>query len=160
MKTLWAPWRMEFIKKAHKKSRACVFCDLPKQGANQKNLILHLGQKSFVILNRYPYMNGHLMIIPHRHTAKLSNINAEEHAEMGQFLSQSVSALTKEFKAHGFNIGMNLGRAAGAGIKNHLHYHVVPRWVGDTNFMPLFAETRVVPEHLEETYQRLKKYFA
>lgn len=160
-KRLWAPWRMAFIKSAHaKQGGGCVFCSLPKKPAGGKTLVLHKGRKVFVLLNRYPYSNGHLMVIPYRHIARLSDLTADEQLEMGGLLAKSVSILEKEMKAQGFNIGLNLGRAAGAGIEGHLHYHVVPRWVGDSNFMPVIGEVRVMPEHLEATYKSLKGHFA
>jgi len=159
MKRLWAPWRIEFIKRAHLKPKGCIFCELPKKGLNKDNLVLFKGEHSFVIMNRYPYVSGHLMVIPHRHTCDFSSLSAAEHTEMGQLLSWCSTILKKEMHAHGFNIGMNLGEAAGAGIKDHLHYHIMPRWNGDTNFMSAVGDLRVIPESLQKNYSRLKKHF-
>ncbi|MDO8519733.1 MAG: HIT domain-containing protein [Deltaproteobacteria bacterium] len=156
---LWAPWRMEFISKAHKKVRGCIFCSLPKKGNPRKNLVLHRGKKAFVLLNRYPYTNGHLLISPFRHFNLFEEITAEEHREMGELVARSIAALKRSVHPQGFNVGLNLGKAAGAGIEGHLHYHVVPRWVGDSNFMPIIGGTRSMPEYIDETYVKLKKYF-
>lgn len=158
-KILWAPWRMEFITKVHKKSVSCIFCTLPKKGNPRKNLVLHQGRGAFVLLNRYPYTNGHLLVIPNRHFNLFEEITDKEHQEMGVLISRSIKALKKGVKAQGFNVGLNLGKAAGAGIEGHLHYHVVPRWMGDSNFMPVVGKTRTMPEYIDETYLKLKKYF-
>jgi len=163
MKTIWAPWRLEFILDPKSKTtpvkNESIFKSLLKQKPAYKNLILYKGKKAFVLLNKFPYTNGHLMVIPNRQVADLTKITSAEHQELGELLSLSVSVLRQVFKPEGFNVGLNLGQAAGAGILNHLHYHVVPRWQGDTNFMPIFAETKVLPEHLEATYQKLKLAF-
>ncbi|EKD42517.1 MAG: histidine triad (HIT) protein [uncultured bacterium] len=160
MKQLWAPWRMEFIKKSHlKKKSGCIFCDLPKKGPTAKTLVLYKGENAFVILNRYPYSNGHLMVVPNRHTNDFTKLKAAEHREMGELVGKCIEILKIEMKAQGYNVGMNLGDVAGAGIKEHLHYHVVPRWKGDTNFMPIMAGARVLPEALDASYHKLKKYF-
>ncbi len=164
MKTIWAPWRLEFIlspeAKSSKTKRESIFTALRKQKPAYANLILYKGKKAFVLLNKFPYTNGHLMVIPNRQVADLVKLTGAEHQELGELLSLSVKVLRQVFKPEGFNVGLNLGQAAGAGILNHLHYHVVPRWVGDTNFMPIFAETKVLPEHLEATYIKLKQAFA
>jgi ATP adenylyltransferase len=159
MDTLWAPWRMEFI--TGKREEGCVFCKLPAQRDRlRENLILHVGKLAFVILNRYPYHTGHLMVIPLRHTNELTALTADENAEMSFLLQESVKALRESHHPEGFNIGMNLGHCAGAGIREHLHYHVVPRWVGDTNFFPLLCGTKSMPEMLEQTFDRLRPAFA
>lgn len=158
-KVLWAPWRMPFIEKVNKKTTAAIFTQLPKQGANSKTLILSFKKQAFVILNRYPYTTGHLMVVPRRRVADFEKLTQQEHLEMMQLVSRSIQALKKEYKPQGFNIGLNLGKAAGAGIEKHLHYHIIPRWMGDTNLMSALANTRVIPESLARTYQRLKKYF-
>lgn len=163
MKTIWAPWRLEFIlspqAKVSKKKGESIFSSLRKQKPAYANLLLHKGKSAFVLLNKFPYTNGHLMVIPNRQIADFTKLTSAEHQEIGELLSLSVEILKKAFKPDGFNIGLNLGQAAGAGILNHLHYHVVPRWLGDTNFMPIFAETKVLPEHLEATYKKLKLAF-
>jgi len=159
MKVLWAPWRMDFILRAREKSASCIFCDLPKEKKSAQNLVLHKGKKAFVILNRYPYSNGHLMVVPRRHLALVQDLNAVEHAELGFLMGRSIKALKKAFNPGGFNIGLNLGRVAGAGIEDHIHYHVVPRWVGDASFMPVVGNARVIPEAVKETYRKLAKVF-
>lgn len=159
---LWAPWRIEYIISLGKKkspAKKCVFCTPSKSRADKKNLVLYRGEYSYVIMNRYPYSNGHLMVIPYRHTADFGNLTSEEHQEMGELLSLAAKVLKKAMGAHGLNIGMNLGEAAGAGIREHLHYHIVPRWNGDTNFMPVFADVRLIYEHMSQTYDRLFKEF-
>jgi len=153
---LWAPWRLEYIKKARKGQGECIFVELPKQDDDRKNLILFRGEHAFVILNAFPYTNGHLMVAPYRHTANLEDLDDDEHLEIAHLIRDSVRWLTKVYEPDGFNIGMNLGLAAGAGIVDHLHWHVVPRWQGDTNFMPVVGEVRVLPESLEQTYDRLR----
>jgi len=159
MKHIWAPWRIKFIEDNRNKMKNCVFCELPKQNQDAKNLIVARSKNAFVILNKYPYNSGHLMIIPFQHTNELSELNSETLLEMQNLLSVSMNILKHVMKPHGFNIGMNLGEAGGAGIKEHLHYHIVPRWNGDTNFMPVFGEIKVLPESLEDTFQKLAPLF-
>jgi len=151
---LWAPWRVEYIK--GKKPRGCVLCSKTKDRGGD---ILYRSKYSFVVLNKYPYNSGHLMVFPKRHLKDIDGLSGNEMADLINSLKLSIRALKKGFGPHGFNIGMNIGRVAGAGIAGHLHIHVVPRWNGDTNFMPVLAETRVIPEHLKSTYLRLKEYF-
>jgi ATP adenylyltransferase len=133
----------------------CIFCDLPAEGDDAQTKILIRGQRVFVILNSFPYNPGHLMVAPFRHVGDLGAVETDEFAEVDALLTRSVRALEEEMEPHGFNLGMNLGRVAGAGIPGHLHWHVVPRWNGDTNFMPVVGQTRVLPELLDETYARL-----
>ncbi len=159
VKQLWAPWRMVFIQGGTKTGAGCVFCELPKQNQDAQNLILFQSTYSFVILNKYPYNNGHLMVIPHKHTADLNALSSEEHADLMSLTNHCVSALKESYKPEGFNIGMNLGAAGGAGIREHLHFHIVPRWTGDTNFMPVLADTKSMPQHLEESFKQLEPYF-
>ena len=153
MKKHWAPWRVHFI--LGPKVKGCIFCKLPKQKNDRKNLILFRGKHNFIILNKYPYNNGHLMVVPYRHLKDLSKLTRAENAEMLELSGISVKALEKTMHPQGSNLGMNLGAAGGAGIRDHLHMHVVPRWVGDTNFMPILSDTKVLVEHLEDTYDRL-----
>jgi len=153
MKKHWAPWRLDFI--LGPKEKGCIFCKLPRQKSDRENLILHRGRHNFIILNKFPYNNGHLMVIPYRHTKDLSRLTRPENAEMMEFCGIAAKALEKSMKPQGHNLGMNLGGAGGAGIRDHLHMHVVPRWVGDTNFMPVLADTKVLVEHLGDTYDRL-----
>ena len=133
----------------------CIFCDLPAEGDDERTKILVRGERAFVILNSFPYNPGHLMVAPFRHVGDFGAIETDEFAEVDGLLTRSVRALEEEMEPHGFNLGMNLGRVAGAGIPGHLHWHVVPRWNGDTNFMPVVGQTRVLPELLDETYARL-----
>jgi len=157
MKILWAPWRMEYIKSG--KTEGCIFCLKPRENRDKENLILYRGEKSFIILNRYPYNNGHLMVAPYRHLSELEMLDRDEMTEIMMLLSKSIVALKKEYNPNGFNVGVNIGRAAGAGIEDHIHFHVVPRWVGDTNYMPVLSETKVLPQLLQETYEKLVRYF-
>jgi ATP adenylyltransferase len=160
MEHIWAPWRIKYIRMAKEgKEKGCILCEKPKENKDAPNYILHRGQKNFVILNSYPYNPGHLMIAPYRHVANLEELSKEELHEHYEMVSRSIEVLKKEFEPAGFNIGMNLGRAAGAGIDAHIHTHVVPRWSGDSNFMPVIADVRVLPEALAETYDRLKGKF-
>lgn len=160
MDRIFAPWRNEYILSNsddnEKKGSGCIFCDFPKEDNDEKRLILHRGKYCFVILNAYPYNPGHLMVVPYRHTADLGSLTPEELAEMTS-LCQTVYKVIKEvMNPHGFNLGMNLGKVAGAGIDQHLHMHIVPRWNGDTNFMPVLGDVRVVSEALDSTWKRLK----
>ncbi len=156
MKHLWAPWRIEYIEMPKEEGDNCIFCDKPAQNRDAENLIVYRGETSFVIFNRYPYNNGHLMVVPFRHTSDLAELSAEEKLELMDLLIASQQALTEIMSPHGFNIGMNLGLVAGAGVKDHLHFHIVPRWNGDTNFMPVLSDTKVISEGLEQTYRKLK----
>ncbi len=160
MRVLWAPWRLAYIEKAPA-APACIFCDKPArdEAARRNEFVLLVSDQVSIMMNLYPYANGHVMVAPRTHTADFARLPADTAAALQAALQQVVAALEAEFSPHGFNIGMNLGRTAGAGFAEHLHWHVVPRWEGDTNFMPLLAETRVIPQHLEETYRRLLPYF-
>lgn len=153
MDTLFTPWRMEYIRSS--KQDGCIFCEMLERD-DRDALIVRRGRHAFLVLNRYPYNNGHFMSVPYRHVDSFENLSAEETAEMMALLSQGIVALRKAFNPEGFNVGANIGKVAGAGVKDHVHMHVVPRWAGDTNFMPLFGETRVIPQTLEETYDELK----
>ncbi len=153
MEYLWAPWRMEYIK-ADKPS-GCIFCEKLHATTDRENLILFRGETSFIIMNKYPYNNGHLMVTPYRHTGNLEDLTESELLEIMILIRKSVLALKQLFRPQGFNVGMNLGRSAGAGIADHLHYHIVPRWDGDTNFMPVISEIKVLPEYLTQTYDKL-----
>jgi ATP adenylyltransferase len=158
---LWTPWRMTYIRQAADggESEGCIFCDLLAEEADEKNHILARGRLTFVILNAFPYNPGHLMVAPFRHIADFEDLTDEELAETMAFTRTAVRALREDSGAHGFNLGMNLGTVAGAGIADHLHLHLVPRWGGDTNFMPVVGQTKVLPELLSETWQRLRPRF-
>ncbi len=159
MDRLWAPWRMSYILETVKQEQpeGCVFCRMFEGSDDAGNLILMRGNHSFVVMNLFPYNSGHLMVIPNRHTGDFGSLAPEEHVELGELIEISRKALAECFTPHGYNIGMNIGRAAGAGILDHLHYHVVPRWNGDSNFMSAVGETKVLSESLPESYARLKK---
>ncbi|GAB4279474.1 MAG: HIT domain-containing protein [Deferrisomatales bacterium] len=150
---LWAPWRIEYIRAP--KDGECVFCAARDDGDDRARLVLLRGRQAFLVLNRYPYTSGHLMVVPNRHVAAPEDCTAEEAAELWSLMVRAKQALGEALSPQGFNVGFNVGKAAGAGIKDHLHLHVVPRWVGDTNFMPVLGDVRVVSQHLEETYDQL-----
>jgi len=166
LQRLWTPWRMSYIKRDAgvdpRDVRGCPFCDLPDRGreADPESLILHRGDHAYAILNPYPYNPGHLMAVPYRHVAGLDELEPAELSELAQLCQRAVRALKVCSGPDAFNLGMNLGAVAGAGIAEHLHQHVVPRWSGDTNFMPVVSQTRVLPQLLEETYARLAPAFA
>ncbi len=141
------------------KSNGCILCEKAKGDEDTKNLILARGPLTYVLMNIYPYNSGHLMIAPYRHLKSLEKLSPDETAEMIAWASKSERILREAFHAEGFNIGVNVGKVAGAGIDDHLHMHVVPRWNGDTNFMPVLGETKVIPEYLEETYAKLLPYY-
>jgi len=157
MRQLWAPWRMKYIQM--EKPEGCILCELPGQDNDAANYILYRGVKNFIIMNSYPYNPGHLMVAPYRHVANLEELTDEELYEHFDLVRRSIRVLRQVFSPDGFNIGTNIGKAAGAGIEDHIHTHVVPRWQGDTNFMPVMADVRVVPEALAETYGKLKDKF-
>ena len=158
MKQLWAPWRMKYIGQAAKEE-ACVFCQkIREEDAREALVLAHTGH-SVVMLNKYPYANGHLLLAPKRHEKNLSDLSVEEYRDLSEALRRSIDVVRQSYNPAGINLGMNLGKCAGAGIEDHLHWHVVPRWEGDTNFMPVIGETRVIPQHLLESYDRLKPQF-
>ena len=160
MERLWAPWRMKYISGASAKAYpegACVLCLKWQERDDTQNLVLYRGTIGYIMMNLFPYTNGHLMVVPVRHTADLMALSEAEQVEMFGLSRKGVEALTRAMNPHGFNIGMNLGQVAGAGIADHLHLHIVPRWNGDTNFMPVLGETRVISEGLAETYQKLSR---
>ena len=155
MKLMFAPWRIKYI--LSKKLKGCVFCNMLKEKKDKKNFILRRNQYCFTVLNLYPYTNGHLMVVPYQHTANLSELSQEELSEIWQEIQFWVDVEKKIMHADGFNVGMNIGQAAGAGIKEHLHFHIVPRWVGDSNFMPVLGKTKVLPQSLENLYKQLRE---
>jgi ATP adenylyltransferase len=154
---LWAPWRIDYIR--GEKESECFLCRIFAETDDRKNLLLHRGKTCAVLMNRYPYNSGHLMVAPYRHIAGLNDFTPEENIEMCSLTAHAVEALRKVMNPQGFNIGYNLGEAAGAGLKDHLHQHIVPRWTGDTNFMPVLGGPRVMPEALDATYDLLVKLF-
>lgn len=160
MKRLWAPWRMEYILDENK-HKSCLFCDMLGEGRtkDKKNLILYRGKHCFVLLNRYPYNSGHLMVLPYIHTPTFDGLSDKVLLDFIKTVDKSVSILKKVLRPDGFNMGLNFGKVAGAGLEQHMHLHVVPRWTGDTDSMPIISETRVMPEHLKKTYSKLKSFF-
>ena len=161
MERIWSPWRMAYIQAAKEQGEGggCIFCDLPAEGDDERTMILARGELAFVIVNSFPYNPGHLMVAPFRHVGAFTSLEAPELADVDALVARSIRALEQEMEPHGYNLGMNLGRVAGAGIPDHVHWHLVPRWNGDTNFMPVVGQTRVLPELLEETYARLRPRF-
>lgn len=158
MKHIWSPWRMKYIEK-HEKESGCVFCIAQAKADSAENLIAFRGKNAYVILNRFPYTSGHLMVIPFSHEPNLENLDTETRAEMMELASRCTTLLRKVYRTESFNMGINIGEAAGAGVLGHVHIHIVPRWAGDTNFMSTTGETRVLPESLEDTYQRVHEEF-
>lgn len=152
---LHAPWRMEYIEQAEHPRGGCIFCDKPCQDCDRDNYIVHRGDRCFIILNAFPYNSGHLMVIPYQHTSELDNLPPETQLEMMRLTTLAIRALRQVMCPDGFNIGINVGHAAGAGIAEHVHLHVVPRWVGDTNFMTATGNTRVLPESLVRTWEKI-----
>ncbi|HET6454735.1 MAG TPA: HIT domain-containing protein [Armatimonadota bacterium] len=156
MDRIWAPWRMQYIEQGGK-PEGCIFCVFPAQDRDRENLILYRGKTAFVMLNSYPYNPGHLMIAPYEHTANMYDLSDEKLLEINRLLRYSIRLITECMHPDGFNVGLNLSRVAGSGVPDHIHWHVVPRWNGDTNFMPVIADTKVIPESLQATYDKLKK---
>jgi ATP adenylyltransferase len=157
MKILWAPWRLEYI--LSDKGKECIFCALPSEDNDRGNLILFRGKKVFVIMNKYPYNGGHIMVVPFFHTSSLEGLDEETMSELMTTVRYSIDCLKKVMRPEGFNVGINIGQAAGAGIEEHIHIHIVPRWAGDASFMTPIAEVRVVPEHILVTYDKLFPVF-
>jgi len=160
MDRLWATWRMPYIERVEEPGDGCIFCDKPAEKKDDENFILFRGAKAFVILNAFPYNPGHVMVAPYRHLGAFGMLDDDERKEAMDLLALSEKVIQELFNPHGINMGVNLGRAAGAGVPGHIHMHLVPRWQGDTNFMPLFADVRVVPQGLVETSSRLRDLFA
>ncbi len=157
MERIWAPWRVQYIKGEHPKG--CIFCIKAGQDKDEENLILFRDRLNFVIMNLYPYNPGHLLVVPYRHLKQLKDLTPDERNEHSALVSRAVEVLRDVAGTENFNLGMNLGRVAGAGIDDHIHTHIVPRWNGDNNFMPVVAETRVISESMKDIYARLKAKF-
>ena len=151
---LWAPWRLEYIASADEQD-GCVFCDAAA-GDDEERLVVYRGEHAFVLLNKFPYASGHLMVASYRHVGEFGELTDEEALEVHRLAQRGLSALAATYAPQGHNLGWNLGRVAGAGVVDHVHLHVVPRWAGDTNFMPVLADVKVLPEHLEDTRQKLR----
>jgi ATP adenylyltransferase len=162
LKPLWAPWRMEYIQESKQNmDEGCLFCRILEEGKKKarENLVVAFRPGAFVIMNRYPYTNGHIMVVPEKHAARLSDFSRGELTRLFTTVREAERVLFSRLKCEGLNVGINLGRAAGAGIDPHLHVQIVPRWVGDTNFMTVFGEVRVIPQHIKETCRILRRYF-
>jgi ATP adenylyltransferase len=155
---LWAPWRLEYVQSADEQT-GCVFCNA-LEGDPAQRLVVRKGDRAFVLLNRFPYASGHAMVAPARHVGDLGDLDGDEALEIHRLAVATIAALREAYKPEGFNLGWNVGRVAGAGVVDHVHLHVVPRWGGDTNFMPVLADVRVLPEHLERTRERLAESLA
>jgi len=156
MQPLFAPWRMAFLEK-HDENSGCVLCSIVQSKSDEEMQILKRGKHCYVVMNKYPYGNGHLMVVPNRHEGDWTKLESGELLELFGLTQDAIRALTQAFQPQGFNLGVNLGRAAGAGVEGHVHQHIVPRWLGDVNFMPLFSEVKVISEHLTTTFLRLKE---
>jgi ATP adenylyltransferase len=159
MKTLWTPWRMEYIAGKAGRASGCIFCAAKEQSHSAADLILHRDGALVVLMNRFPYANGHLLVAPARHVADLCDLGSEENTAIAAMLPRCATILRKILKPDGFNIGLNLGEVAGAGLASHLHWHIVPRWHGDHNYMTVLSEVRTIPEHLDNTFARLLPEF-
>lgn len=155
MRLIFAPWRIEYIRSP--KHDGCIFCDFPKENRDKERLILYRGERVFAIMNNYPYNPGHVMIAPYRHIGNLEDLSDEELLEIMKLAQLMIKAIKKAMKPEGFNMGFNVGRVAGAGIEDHIHMHIVPRWNGDTNFMPVLADVKVIPQAIEESYDELRR---
>lgn len=157
MQNLWAPWRIDYI--LGKREPYCIFCPEGDGLSDEERLILHRGRASMVMMNKYPYNNGHLLVAPWRHVSTPADLTQEELLDLMNWLNRSMAVLKRVMRPDGFNVGLNLGTAAGAGVEDHVHFHIVPRWHGDTNFLMVFSEVRSIPEHLRQTYAKLLPHF-
>jgi ATP adenylyltransferase len=158
MKVVWAPWRMEYVG-SDQKNEGCIFCPGNDRTQDEKKLILYRSDWSIVLMNRFPYSNGHLLIAPLRHTSSFDSLSPDEKLDLLNMVERSASVLKDVMDPAGFNIGMNLGKVAGAGVEDHMHFHIVPRWSGDTNYMTVLGEVRIIPEHIQATYEKLLPFF-
>lgn len=154
MENMWSPWRMKYITD-NEKPGDCIFCSYPIMKDGIENLIVHRGASAYVILNRYPYTSGHVMVVPFQHAASIEELTPTIRGEIMEMVNETIGVLRKVYQPEGFNIGINMGSAAGAGIAEHAHVHIVPRWAGDTNFMSITGETRVIPEDMQVTFTRI-----
>lgn len=157
MEYIWAPWRIQYIQM--EKPKGCFLCNEPREENDEENYLLYRGEKNYIILNSFPYNPGHLLVVPYRHVATPDKMTKKELHDHFEIVSRALEVLRQEFKPAGFNIGANLGKVAGAGVADHFHTHIVPRWQGDANAMPVISDTKVIPEALSETYQKLKGKF-
>jgi len=158
MEILWAPWRMEYVAAGNEEGE-CIFCPGNDRSHDEERLILYVGDRSVILMNRFPYINGHLLVAPVRHVSSLDALTDGEKLDLITMVERAVRILTKAMNPGGFNVGLNLGRIAGAGVEDHIHFHVVPRWSGDTNYMTVIGDVRVIPEHIRATYKKLLPLF-
>lgn len=160
MDRLWAPWRSKYIESFSNENpdekKECLFCEKAASTEDEKNLILYRSKHCYIIMNLFPYNSGHIMVVPYKHTPNFSDLSDDEMVDIMKIIKRGISALEIALKPHGFNIGANLGKVSGAGIADHIHFHIVPRWNGDTNFMPVISETKVISEFLSDTYRKIK----
>jgi ATP adenylyltransferase len=154
LKKLWAPWRLEYVQSAGQQD-GCFICDAADADDDERHLVVHRGERAFVVLNKYPYASGHLLVAPYRHGSGFGELDDDEALEAHRLGAEGIEALRRTYEPEGFNLGWNIGRIAGAGVPDHVHLHVVPRWGGDTNFMPVLGDVKVIPEHLAATRERL-----
>ena len=159
MENLWAPWRIDYVL-GNEKEAGCIFCTKPASDQDEENLIVHRAQGAYTIMNKFPYNGGHLLVVPYRHVWDICHLDLDENAQLIQEVCRAMAVVRHVMRPGGFNVGLNLGAAAGAGIEEHVHYHVVPRWNGDTNMMPVLADVRVIPEHIRRTCVKLRQTFA
>ena len=158
MRVLWAPWRMGYIL-SNQKDQDCIFCPGENRNLDEERLILHVGKRTMVMMNRFPYNNGHLLVAPVSHVAGLDQLDEEGTLDLLLTVRRSIEVLKEAMGPEGFNVGLNLGHVAGAGVEEHMHFHIVPRWKGDTNYMTVLDDVRVIPEHIQETYRKLRPAF-
>lgn len=158
MERIWAPWRIDYILGSEKEA-GCIFCNKPELREDAENLIVHRGIGAYTIMNKFPYNNGHVLVVPYKHVSEICDLSVEENSLLLQEVCKAIKALRHVMKPDGFNIGINVGLIAGAGIAEHVHYHIVPRWAGDTNMMPVLADVRVIPEHLRQTRDKIAQAF-
>lgn len=158
MERIWAPWRIDYIL-GGEREEGCIFCNKPKSDRDDDNLIVHRAQGAFTMMNKFPYNNGHVLVSPYRHVSDICKLDSEENKLLLEEVCRAISVIRSVMSAEGFNIGINLGAVAGAGIEEHLHYHVVPRWNGDINIMPVLADVKIIPEHLVGTCRKLRQGF-
>lgn len=157
MDRIWAPWRGEYIEESIKGHKSCVFCEIQKQEPSKENLLIYKNKFAMIVMNKFPYNNGHVLVMPINHVASFEELSEEEFTELNKLLKKAIKAIKKAYTPEGINVGLNLGRVAGAGIDKHIHYHVVPRWNGDTNFMPVTGQTKIISEHILDSYEKIKK---
>lgn len=159
MERIWAPWRGEYIEDSIKGHKSCVFCEIQKTPPSKENLLVFKNDYAMVVMNKFPYNNGHILVMPLKHVVSFDELSENEFIELNNLLKKAIRVIKKVYSPEGLNIGLNMGRVSGAGIDKHIHYHVVPRWNGDTNFMPVTGQTKIISEHIISSYEKIKKAF-